>query len=82
MPGKATRGVATAPRQTALVILDLLLAARFGVAQQVQRVHGRAPGRFASPLGRSFAQIAAAAKRTGGRRGAVGRRHDSADTFG
>jgi len=37
------RRLATTAVQTALVIFDLLLPARLGVAQQMQHMHGRSP---------------------------------------
>jgi hypothetical protein len=44
----AACGLTAAPAQRSLVILDILLPARFCVAQQVQRVHDRPPHRPAN----------------------------------
>jgi hypothetical protein len=40
MPANPARRVATTAVQASLVILDALLPARLGVAQQMQHVHG------------------------------------------
>jgi hypothetical protein len=43
MPADAARRLSAAPAERTLVILDALIGARFGMAQQVQNVHFRLP---------------------------------------